>query len=164
MIAIPFVRESASVSMFESSNSRLPPLQFRLPPLQFEVAPAPAPAPKPAPIGSNDGIKNMTGVIMPASSLDAVSVDVYCMVVFAWIVEIVLNPPAGLQIDMIKTAAASNEIITAIEAVRDEVEAAVVGLAVGAAVGVAEGAVVGAAVGVAEGAVVGGITLHMLPL
>ena len=38
---------------------------------------------------------------MPASSLDAASVDVYCMVVFAWIVEIVPNPPAGLQIDMI---------------------------------------------------------------
>ena len=151
MIAIPFVRESASVSMFESSNSRRPLLPF-------EVAPAPAPTP----IGSNDGIKNMTGVIMPASSLDAVSVDVYCMVVFAWIVEIVLNPPAGLQIDMIETAAASNEIITAVEAVRDEVEAAVVGLAVGAAVGgvvVAVGDAVGAAVGAAVS-----ITLHMLPL
>ena len=60
-----------------------------------------------------------------------------------------LNPPAGLQIDIIATAAASNEIITAIEAVRDEVEAAVVGLAVGAAVGVAEGAAVGTAVGAA---------------
>ena len=147
--------------------------------MQLEVAPPPAPTP--TPIGPNDGIKNMTGVIMPASSLDAVSVDVYCMVVFAWIVEIVLNPPAGFRTDIIKTVAASNEIITAVAAVRDEVEAAVVGLAVGAAVGVAEGAVVGGvgvavgdAVGVAEGAVVGaavghaigaavGVPLQMLP-
>ena len=157
MIAIPFVRESASVSMFESSNSRRPLLPFEV---------APAPAPTPTPIGSNDGIKNMTGVIMPAASLDAVSVVVYCMVVFAWIVEIALNPLAGLWTDIITTAAASNEVVTAVAAVRDEVEAAVVGLAVGAAVGgvgvavgdavgVAEGAVVGTAVGAAEGAAVG---------
>ena len=89
----------------------------------------------------------MTGVMMPAASLDAASVDVYCMVVFAWIVEIALNPLAGFWTDTITTAAASNEVVTAVAAVRDEVEVAVVGLAVGAAVG--------AAVGVAEGAAVG---------
>ena len=156
-IVIPFVRESASVSMFESSNSRRPLLPFEV---------APAPAPTPTPIGSNDGIKNMTGVIMPAASLDAVSVDVYCMVVFAWIVEIALNPLAGLWTDTITTAAASNEVVTAVAAVTDEIEAAVVGLAVGAAVGAAEGAAVGAAVGAAEGAAVGtavGAAVGMLP-
>ena len=77
-----------------------------------------------------------------------------------------LNPPAGFWTDIITTAAASNEVVTAVEAVRDEVEAAVVGLAVGAAVGgvgvavgdavgTAVGAVVGTAVGAAEGAAVG---------